>query len=198
MKTFERSPWSVLLGALLGASCNVTYGKGGTDSAASSTNLLVNGSFEQPVLTAGYQIFPSIPGWTTASGPGIEIQRGSVGASRDGAQHVELDSTANSGMSQSVQTMSGQSLLVSFAYSPRPGQSASTNGVELRVDGNLLTTVAEDGTKLSNTSWSTRQFPLSARGERTTVEFRAVGTSDAFGGLIDDVRLTAQTRRQPQ
>ena len=105
-------------------------------------NLIVNGGFEAPVIPNGtFALYPAgIPGWTTNFGPSIEIQRNVAGAPFEGFQFVELDSTGNSGMFQDVVTAPGASYLFSFAYSPRPNESAASNGIEVRVDGDRKST----------------------------------------------------------
>src|SRR5689334_13849300 len=51
-------------------------------AAGPSGSLIVNGSFEAPVIAGSFQLFSSIPGWqpTSSCGPGIEIDRGIFGA----------------------------------------------------------------------------------------------------------------------
>src|SRR5215217_4814219 len=52
--------------------------------AAAATELVVNGSFEEPALGGGFSTFGAIPGWTTTFGPGIEIQNHAAGDPLDG------------------------------------------------------------------------------------------------------------------
>ena len=173
------------------AACVTSCG-GGAKSAASQPSkgeLIVNGSFEEPQLSGGYKILPAVPGWKVSFGPGFELQRGVSGSSKDGAQHVELDSTENSGIEQSVSTTPASILALSFAYSPRPGRPAATNGVEVRVDGKVVLALAEDGTPLRDSNWSPHVVTFTAVGSNTTVEFRGTGTSDGLGAYIDDVKL---------
>jgi hypothetical protein len=166
--------------------------RGGARSAAppsSDRNLIVNGSFEEPEVTGGYQIFPAIRGWKVSVGPGIELQRGVAGSSKDGAQHAELDSTANTGIEQTVSTRAGSPLSLSFAYSPRAGQPAETNGLEVRVDGKLVATLAEDGTPFRDPKWGAHVYAFTAAGTSATIEFRGTGASDGYGACIDDVKV---------
>jgi hypothetical protein len=81
--------------------------------------------------------------------------------------------------------------VLSVEYSPRPGYDASTNGVEVRINGGVVATLAADGTSLSNTAWTKHSFAFVASGP-TTVEFRGVGTSDGVGSYIDDVQVLQQ------
>jgi len=58
---------------------------------ASAQVNLVNGGFESPVVPSpGFNIFASIPGWTTAFGAGTEVPSGGIaGTPFEGNQLVE-------------------------------------------------------------------------------------------------------------
>ena len=43
-------------------------------AAHAQQSIVVNGSFEEPQAGGAFGIFPTIPGWRTVSGPGIEVQ----------------------------------------------------------------------------------------------------------------------------
>jgi len=153
-------------------------------------NLIVNGSFEEPNIASGsFSIFPSIGGWTTTFGPGIEIQDNVAGSPFLGAQHVELDSTANSGMAQTIATALGTTYHLSFAYSARPGITAADNGIDVFFNGGLLATLAANGVGLQNTNWQVFNFDVSGAASTSVLEFRATGASNSLGGYLDDVRL---------
>lgn len=162
---------------------------------AADANLIINGSFEMPDVTRGtFLIFSSgIPGWTTSFGSGIEIQDHRAGSPFAGDQHVELDSSANSGMLQQIPTVGGRTYTLSFAYSPRPGVASDSNIIEVFFDNVLLTTITASGIGLSDTSWSVFTFNVTATGSLSPLEFRAAGVSDGLGGYLDDVGLTAST-----
>jgi hypothetical protein len=160
---------------------------------SANANLLVNGNLEMPAIAdKTYQIFASIPGWTTSFGPGIEIQNQVAGTSFDGVQHVELDSTGNSGMKQTVATVPGIPYLLSFAYSPRPGRPAADNGIEVYFNGALVKSVTADGTGLPDTKWTRYSVTVTPAMNNSVVEFRAVGTSTSYGGYVDDIILEAR------
>lgn len=64
---------------------------------ATASNLVVNGSFEQTLLTGGTDIndggwktYDEILGWKATEGGKIEIQRGAAGMFQDGKQLTEL------------------------------------------------------------------------------------------------------------
>src|SRR5438093_896075 len=81
---------------------------------------LVNGS---------WAVFAHLPGWTTSSGPGIEVQNNVAGGAFEGAQFVELDSHAASSMFQDVRTTPGSDYELRVAYSPRPGTGPDDNKI---------------------------------------------------------------------
>ncbi len=182
---------------------------------SSGASLLVNGSFEldpgvkgkagstfanMPTSGGSWDIWSALPGWTTAPGtPGIEIQTartlGSIDP-QDGNYYVELDSTANATMSQSLFLGVGRYLL-SFWYSPRTGNAAS-NGIAFGIDGGTLGTVVDASVSGPDPRQDTTQgtwteilseFTVGTAG-LYTLTFAATGTSDSLGGLIDNAALT--------
>ena len=116
--------------------------------AFAAANLLTDGSFESAVLPDGdYGMYggSSLYGWTAVGSGLIEVRRDIVGTAQDGDYFVELDSTANSAMSQTISTVAGQRYSLSFWYSNRPASlsynsvfpggvaPASTNGLSFDV-----------------------------------------------------------------
>ncbi len=158
----------------------------------SSANLIVNGSFEVSNIGAGtFAILPSITGWTSTMGGGIEIQNHVAGLSYLGARHVELDSTSNSNMRQFAATALGSVYHLSFAYSARPGRKAADNSIEGYFNGGLLTTLMANGIGLENTNWRVFNFNVTGAAGSSVLEFRAVGPSNSYGGYLDGVSLAA-------
>lgn len=159
-----------------------------------SANLVVNGDFEAPTIPGGtYEIFPPppVPGWTLSSGPGIEIQNHIAGSPYTGNQFVELDSTANSSMYQDLATAAGERYTLSFAYSPRPGVAADSNGIDVFWDGSLIASLALSGVGNGDTVWQVYSFDVTATGAATRLEFAATGISDSLGGYIDAVAVNS-------
>ena len=100
-----------------------------------SDNLLINGSFEQPVLApGGWSVFSVVPGWAAVDGPGIEVQRDAAGPAQHGKQLVELDSHGNSAMVQAVAVQAGATYELRFWTMARPGTAANTNGLDVFVN----------------------------------------------------------------
>lgn len=159
--------------------------------AAPASAVVVNGSFEDNPGPANWDVYPSIPGWTSTGG-GIEIQTvNTLGLTpHDGDYYVELDSTSNSTMTQSIVLTTGRYLL-SFWYSPRidgPG----TNGIAYSI-GDLLDSITGpandpmDDNQVGNWIEVTQEFFVTAGTYNLT--FTAVQQSDSLGGLIDDVSI---------
>lgn len=169
------------------AAAEVIYSTGFELVDTSGGNLVYNGG--------SWVVVNTVDSWTgQASTPGairgIEVQSNNVaGQAHGGNNLVELDSFGNSSMTLQI---GPGSYTMTWFYSPRPYQSASTNGIQLSVsDG--TDTVYDSGTITATggqtTSWTqqTASFVLSSAG---TVTFKAVGTSNSLGGYIDDITLT--------
>ena len=153
-----------------------------------ASNIVVNGSFEDPALPNGsWSLFTTIPGWSLASGPYIEVQNHVTGDPYDGNQFVELDSTAESAIFQDLSTVAGVQYYLSFAFSARPGVPVNIMGVSW--DGSPVTTVSADGSALSNTSWTVYSFTVAATQSTTRLQFSGLGPSDGLGEYLDAVSV---------
>ncbi len=154
---------------------------------AQAQNLIVNGSFEEPWLPDGYwNIFWSIPGWTTTSGCGIEIEPPRVVTTAfDGRQLVELDSWCSSSMVQTVPTIPGAPYILSVAYRPRPDNWSNSNDIKVTWDGVTLAVLYGP----DETPWAVYSWEVTATGTTAEIGFADVGNSDSYGGFIDDVQL---------
>ena len=173
-------------------------------SAAASTNLVVNGSFEdisgspgiQQLANNTWNVFNSLPGWTTVSGAGIEVRRNVAGVAQDGVQFVELDShnaNPNSTMQQVLSTVSGQRYSLSFWYSPRPDTATrptDTNNMSVFWNGTTLLPTLSGTNNTGSHIW--QQYTYAVTGTGTDIlRFGAFGTQDTYGGSLDNVSVTA-------
>ena len=166
----------------------------GPSLALASTNLVVNGSFEDTVQANGtWAIYSSINGWATVAGSGIEVRNNVVGTADDGVNFVELDGRAGQGnttMQQTVKTQAGQLYDLSFAYSPRPGlASKESNGILVAWNGVTLGTYKGAGSSQHN--WIEISTSVIGTGGMDRLSFSAIGTNDSLGGSLDSVSLTA-------
>ncbi|WP_035373555.1 PEP-CTERM sorting domain-containing protein [Pseudoduganella violaceinigra] len=160
-------------------------------ATAGPVELIKNGSFEKNGVNANtWTIMSALDGWTV--GPnGAEVRNNIAGAAKDGNNYLELDSTANSWISQSFNTISGAQYNLSFFYAPREHTAASTNGIDVFWNGNLLKHVAEDNFT-SLTQWQKIDLSMFAIGNLSTLQFKASGISDGYGGSLDNVSMSVK------
>ena len=83
---------------------------------------------------------------------------------------------------------------LSYYYAPRKGVAEGSNGIELLFNGNVIDTIT--GFSNSNNAWSLRSFTVTGTGS-DKIEFRAVGTSDSYGGSIDKVSMNPAAVPEP-
>jgi len=156
---------------------------------------VVNGSFEQPAVPSGSTMwFSSIPGWSLSFGPAIEVSNNVPAyglTAADGAQLVELDSHAPSGIFQDLPTAPGARYTLIFTFGARPGYGPDDNALEVRWDGSPLVTLTLDGTGASTPVWQDYSYIVTATGSTTRLEFRDVGTPSTQGTLLDNVRMAS-------
>ena len=112
------------------------------------------------------------------------------GSLLEGSSNIEVDSTGrNDRIEQAVSTVAGRTYLLSFAQSPRPGVSSSSNRFDLFWNGSKLGTVGRSGVGLTTPSWQATTYTVIATGN-DRISFRE-NDRDTTGALIDDVKLTA-------
>src|SRR6185436_13639045 len=161
-------------------------------AAAPSGSLIVNGSFEDPVIAGSFQFFSSIPGWgpTGSCGPGIEIDRNAFGAAADGNQHIELNTTCVNGVSQAVATTPGASYSLAFTFAARPGTTAAQNRMDIHFDGLAVDNLGPRAPG-AGLAWSIHQYEVTATGSSATLSFQGADLTagDAVGTELDFVSL---------
>jgi hypothetical protein len=145
-----------------------------------------------------WDVWGSLPGWTTTDGAGIEVQtEDTVGGVTpfDGDYYVELDSDptdrdmqkTNSTMVQSLELDAGLYRL-SYAYQPRTN-STGDNILSVSVEG-------KERAKLKRSSgdglgWVMyfADFTVEETGS-TRISFAAQGTDNTLGAFVDGVELS--------
>ncbi len=169
---------------------------------ASATELVINGSFEIPGIPANsYTVTNSVLGWTRDSsisnGLGIEIQNQIVGAPFLDQQFVELDSDGTTAIFQDLATTAGDSYLLSFAFSARPG--ILENITRVFWDGVLIDTILANGVGNLDTVWTIFSYNLTAVSNSTRLQFdNLTETSDSTGSYLDAVSVqTVPTVPEP-
>lgn len=151
-------------------------------------NVLVNGSFENHAALnhTSWGTFAEIPGWRATAGL-IEIQRGNVSGlwPVDGDKKLELDSTQNSVISQTVQTTPDQDYWLSFAYSPRLNNPGTlSNDAEIWWGEQKVLTLRGD-----RRGWRYHRIKVTAQSDAVDLILKATGASDSYGALIDKISL---------
>lgn len=157
----------------------------GLAAPASASVILQNGGFEAGNPASG--IYTSLPGWTQAKPAGIEIQ---TGAAHAGNALVELDTTANSGMFQTVGLHIGRYVL-SFWYNPASA-NGKTDGINYQVSSLVSGKVTGLSAGATVGAWTQYTFAFFApKAKNYKLTLAASGTSDGIGGKIDDVSIAA-------
>jgi hypothetical protein len=154
-------------------------------------NLIVDGSFEDAKVASGtYKTLYSLSGWVVGSN-GIELRDNLAGTAESGANFAELDTTANSWISQTVSTVVGQAYELTFYAAARSGVAASSSGILATISSGKTSAsqaVVLDGMS-SIVTWTKYTLDFIAAASTTTVRFAATGTSDSYGGSLDNVAL---------
>jgi len=160
-----------------------------TAVASHATELVVNGSFEANAQAAGtWHIYNALTGWT--SGPnGIELRNNVAGTAQDGVNFVELDTTNNSAM---YQTITGTGLVtLSFWYSARPHTFFTSGlGYSLGNSSGSVLNLAINPSGSNHWHHYSSVVDLGTSGS-SVLTFYALGRSDSYGGAIDNISVTS-------
>ena len=170
----------------------------GTANAA--TELVVNGSFENNVISSSWATLSSVTGWTSsASGnSAFEIQKGATQGGQGGfnpvaaagTQYLELNAARQTSVSQSIATTAGGTYTLSFAYSGRPDTPGGASSLmNVYWGSTLLTPTALIGT--TSGVWQTYSQNVSALGSSTLLRFESIGPVSAptYGSYLDNVSV---------
>ena len=151
----------------------------------SSANLIVNGSFETPVISAGFQTVlagsGALTGWTVG-GTSIDIVSQvffPTYPARDGNQSIDLSGTPGPGdISQSFATSIGQFYNVYFSGSTNSG----SNSMQVFLNGGLLYTI----TTPPQGTWVDYGYMFQASSTTSSIGFGSLFTGNA-GPMVDRV-----------
>ena len=171
--------------------------------AFAATNLVGDGSFESAGVAAGsYADFTGadLANWMAIGA--IEVRNDLVGTAQDGHDFVELDSTSNSSMLTSFNTVAGQTYSLSFWYSGRAASTyntgafadgivpSSSNGLSFSVGTAGASLFAPTNTTADN-AWQQYTTTFVGTGKSMTLLFSAIGDNDSFGASLDNVNVSA-------
>jgi YD repeat-containing protein len=175
-----------------------TIGEGSTGPLAPlhhnssvSSNLLVNGSFEQSgsyYTTAWGRLTATLPGWTKANPEDYELANSGFKnvAAGDGGYWLDLDaSPGNMEISQTVGGLAaGQAMLLQFDHANHT--TSASGSFEVYWNGTLVATITDTGTVMQ-----TKSYQLVAVAGDNILTFKGTGTADNAGASLDNVRLFA-------
>ncbi|MCG8363709.1 MAG: DUF642 domain-containing protein, partial [Pseudanabaenales cyanobacterium] len=168
---------------------------GDFDSAAGETITVFESSFEGATST-GIVAAP-LDGWDSSDGY-IEVW---ASQSADGNNHIELNEDPinyyqdTRQISRQIETIAGRHYTLTFQYAPRNGFNASVNAMEVRLGGETLLAIAEDGVNHNSLDWRTYSVSFDGDGDTKTLEFVSTGQAVAYGrgAHLDDIKLIAES-----
>lgn len=172
-------------------------------SASASTNLVVNGSFEQNSISSSWAPVSAVNGWSSsASGnSAFEIQKGAtqggeggfISKAADGIQYLELNTDRLTSISQNVSTGSNGLYSLTFSYAGRPDANAAYNS-EMNVYWNNALLNTSGALVATNGVWTTYTYNnLAATSALTSLKFSSIGPvqQSTYGSYLDNVSITA-------
>ncbi|MDA3840524.1 MAG: hypothetical protein PF572_05510 [Patescibacteria group bacterium] len=176
---------------------------------AAGPELLINGGFEEPVVTSAenWDIYPDGTGglgWSVVwNGPfgtspaNLEIHRNADATAPEGMQYAELDSDydgptgsinneeANISISQSIETCEGGEYILSYSWIPRAANGP--HSMEVEWGGDVVGT--HTGILNDFPVWQNESVVLVGNGGLMTIAFSEIASADSFGTYLDDVSL---------
>lgn len=136
----------------------------------------------------------------------IEVQHRVAGSPWEGNQFVELDGNApvrirawppqppaplldeqRRAFDEATAMTAGSPIVVSAAFSPRPGTALDNNRAELWHGGQLIARLEADGRGLADTCWLRLEADLVVDDPHVYVELRDIGTADGMGTYFDGI-----------
>jgi choice-of-anchor C domain-containing protein len=162
-------------------------------AGSARANLLVNGSFELPVLSVPNTTYPSgsgaLTGWSISGTSGID-HVGTLWQAADGSQSISLNWTSPSTIAQTVTTVNGQSYRISFSLAAdNPAENATVRTVDVFWGVQLLGSLSFDpaGKTSSSMGWVGYSFDVQGTGS-DILKFVST-TPSAWGPALDNVEV---------
>lgn len=164
---------------------------------ASASNLVRNGSFEEPGLASGrWKAFSvgQVDGWTPTEGSRIEIRNNVAGTAYEGEHFAELDShyydkdIPEVGLFQDIATTVGKKYKLSFAYGPREQKFVDGDNLLGVFFGDLAQNLDAGN---STDGWQIFSETITATNDVTRLKFLSLGKRDTLGANIDDISVEA-------
>jgi choice-of-anchor C domain-containing protein len=177
----------------------------GVPADSSPTNLVVNGSFEDPSSwqTEAIDEYPGgstgITGWTVG-GDSVDVTGSSYWTAQDGEQSVDLSGSAPGSVSQTVATTPGSVYTLTWYMAGNDNCGQPIKTMDVSWDGSQIyaPTFDTDGFDNQDMGWAEEQIEVGATGASSALEF-ADGTADGSqcGAVLDDVSLTTAELASP-
>lgn len=183
---------------------------GGLTAGEASATLIVNGSFEQPIINADFVVFNTttqgIPGWTITSNDVDIVRNNILGTSieaHDGTQWLDLNGFSRGIIAQFFDTVVGQSYALRFFYADNPFSNASGSQLGVEKTGNFtvrddsLTLITSGAFSHSTTTAATADWfdsgiiHFTATSASTRLAFSGDVDSASTGVFLDSVSVTA-------
>ncbi|WP_422491401.1 DUF642 domain-containing protein [Endozoicomonas sp. ALE010] len=98
---------------------------------------------------------------------------------------LKLDGYENSSISQDITTRVGQKYNLTLGYVPSVHWPDDTNDIEVWWGNEHIDTISGE-----HHHWTGKHYEVTASDAKTALTLKAAGTSDAMGGLIDNVSLS--------
>lgn len=186
--------------------------------AVSNANLLVNGGFESPALSATFAVYnqgADIGGWTVV-GTGDPVNSmavlrndymeyaGTLAFSpHGGIQSLDITGAANrgfNGVRQSVTTTVGADYEISFWVGNQDAAFPAytlASAISLDIDGTSVGTFSNADNTSADVNWKQFTYGFQATSGTTTITFYNVTPSDDMMAGLDDVVLTSAAIPEP-
>ena len=168
--------------------------------SAASANLVVNGSFETPVVPTGSGAISSITtgltGWTVASGNidllGLKSPGNPYWQNAAGNQSIDMDGTSSGTIYQDIQTVAGKIYTLRFAHACNPdGQTNHTLSVYWRSVNVTNAAFPYKNTTVTSMGWQYVTLSVVGSGGLDRLQFADLNNeADSAGPTLDDVSLT--------
>jgi YD repeat-containing protein len=163
-----------------------------TTATSGSFEVWWNGVKLQTIATVGLAMQTNSYLVTAGAGTNLLEFRGTgtvdtLGASLDNVRLLAMlpvPTGGNMDISQNVTLASAQTLLLQFNHANRT--SSASGSFEVWWNGCLIATVTDSGTTMQ-----TNGYQVSGVAGTNTLRFRGIGTTDAVGASLDNVRLSA-------
>ncbi|MGL4883683.1 MAG: DUF642 domain-containing protein, partial [Waterburya sp.] len=151
--------------------------------------------FEEAPNTGSGFVNAPLDGWNSTDGR-IEYWSTNSG---EGINHIELNEDPSNifpdarQIYRDIATEAGKFYQLTFQYAPRNGFNAQVNAIAVRLGGNTLLNVAENGLTNTNLVWKTYTVNFIGDGTTKRLEFLSTGTPVNFGrgGHLDNIKLFA-------